>query len=77
VLGEPLTDLRDYLFVHDGDSGASIAGLYSLVATCKARSIKPFEYLADVLARVQDHPTKPSTSCFRAPGRRPATNCKR
>jgi hypothetical protein len=47
---------KNYLFVHDGDAGASIAGLYSLVATCEARRINPFEYLADVLARVQDHP---------------------
>jgi len=47
---------KNYLFVHDADAGASIAGLYSLVATCEARGINPFEYLADVLARVQDHP---------------------
>jgi hypothetical protein len=25
------------------------------VATCETRGINPFEYLADVLARVQDH----------------------
>ena len=48
---------KNYLFVHDGDSGASLAGLYSLVATCEARQINPFEYLTDVLVRVQDHPT--------------------
>jgi transposase len=47
---------KNYLFVHDVERGASIAGLYSLVATCEARGINPFEYLADVLARVQDHP---------------------
>jgi transposase len=47
---------KNYLFVYDGEAGASIAGLYSLVATCEARGINPFEYLADVLARVQDHP---------------------
>jgi len=47
---------KNYLFVHDGDVGASIAGLYSLVATCEARRINPFEYLADVLSRVQGHP---------------------
>jgi transposase len=46
---------KNYLFVHDVERGASIAGLYSLVATCEARGINPFEYLADVLARVQDH----------------------
>ncbi len=46
---------KNYLFVHDAECGASLVGLYSLVATCEARSINPFEYLADVLARVQDH----------------------
>jgi transposase len=48
---------KNYLFVHDSDAGASLTGLYSLVATCEARAINPFDYLADVLARVQDHPT--------------------
>jgi transposase len=47
---------KNYLFVHDVERGARIAALYSLVATCEARGINPFEYLADVLARVQDHP---------------------
>ncbi len=47
---------KNYLFVHNSDAGASLAGLYSLVATCEARSINPFEYLTDVLGRVQDQP---------------------
>jgi transposase len=47
---------KNYLFVHDVERGESLAGLYSLVATCEARSVNPFEYLADVLTRVQDHP---------------------
>jgi hypothetical protein len=46
---------KNYLFVHDGAHGANLAGLYSLVATCEARGVNPFEYLTDVLARVQDH----------------------
>ena len=49
---------KNYLFVHDVERGASIAGLYSLVATCEARGINPFGYLSDVLARVQDHPAR-------------------
>jgi len=36
----------------------SIAGLYTLVATCEARGIDPFAYLADVIPRVQDHPKR-------------------
>lgn len=47
---------KNYLFVGDVDSGKSLAGLYSLVATCESRGINPFEYLLDVLGRVQDHP---------------------
>src|SRR5512147_158532 len=47
---------KNYLFVGDVASGQSLAGLYSLVATCESRGINPFDYLADVLARVQDHP---------------------
>ena len=42
----------------DVAAGKSFAGLYSLVATCESRSINPFDYLRDVLARVQDHPAK-------------------
>jgi transposase len=47
---------KNFLFVFHSDAGESLAGLYSLVATCEARSINPFEYLADALTRVQDHP---------------------
>ena len=47
---------KNYLFVHDGDAGASLVGLYSLVATCEARGINPFNYLVDALTRVQEHP---------------------
>jgi hypothetical protein len=46
---------KNYLFVHHCDAGASLAGRYSLVATCEARGINPFDYLVDVLTRVQDH----------------------
>jgi transposase len=47
---------KNYLFVGDVHAGRNIAGLYSLVATCEARAINPFEYLADVLLRIGDHP---------------------
>ena len=47
---------KNYLFVGDVTAGKSLAGIYSLVATCESRGINPFDYLADVLARVQDHP---------------------
>jgi transposase len=47
---------KNYLFVGDVAAGKSLAGLYSLIATCETRGINPFDYLVDVLARVQDHP---------------------
>ena len=49
---------KNYLFVGDVAAGQSLAGLYSLVATCEARGINPYDYLTDVLARVQEHPAK-------------------
>ncbi|MFO0726447.1 MAG: IS66 family transposase [Myxococcota bacterium] len=47
---------KNYLFVGDVEAGKSIAGLYTLIATCEARGINPFAYLVDVIGRVQDHP---------------------
>lgn len=47
---------KNYLFVGDVAAGKSLVGLYSLVATCESRGINPFDYLVDVLSRVQDHP---------------------
>jgi transposase len=49
---------KNYLFVGDVHAGMSIAGLYTLVATCESRGINPFAYLADVIPRVQDHPKR-------------------
>jgi transposase len=49
---------KNYLFVGDVDAGMSIAGLYTLVATCEACGINPFVYLAGVIPRVQDHPKR-------------------
>jgi transposase len=47
---------KNFLFVADVSSGENIAGLYSVVATCEARGINPFEYLTDVIDRIGDHP---------------------
>ena len=49
---------KNYLFVGDVASGKSLVGLYSLIATCESRGVNPFDYLTDVLGRVQDHPAK-------------------
>jgi transposase len=47
---------KNFLFVGHEDAGENIAGLYSLVATCKAYGKNPVAYLTDVLLRISSHP---------------------
>jgi transposase len=47
---------KNYLRVGHDEAGENLAGLYSLVATCEANGVNPFDYLADVLIRVQTRP---------------------
>ena len=47
---------KNFLFVGHEDAGDNIAALYTLVATCEAHGVNPFEYLRDVLMRVSTHP---------------------
>jgi transposase len=47
---------KNFLFVGHDDAGGSLAGLYSLVATCEANGVNPLAYLEDVLIRVHEHP---------------------
>jgi transposase len=47
---------KNWLFVGTKESGANLAAVGSLVASCEAEGINPLEYLADVLRRVSDHP---------------------
>jgi transposase len=49
---------KNFLFVGDEDTGANLAGLYSLVATCEAHDVDPIEYLKNVLLQVDIHPAK-------------------
>jgi transposase len=37
-------------------NGYNLAGLYSLMATCRLHGVNPEAYLADVLMRVGTHP---------------------
>jgi IS66 C-terminal element len=34
----------------------TLAGLYSIIATCEVNGVNPVAYLADVLRRAQTHP---------------------
>ena len=47
---------KNYLSVGNDEAGASLAGLYALVATCQANGVDPEAFLADVLVRVQSTP---------------------
>lgn len=47
---------KNFLFVGSDQAGENLAGLYSLVATCEANHVNPYDYLADVLVRIQTHP---------------------
>ncbi len=47
---------KNFLFVGNDQGGRNLAGLYSLIATCEANDVNPYDYLVDVLLRVQTHP---------------------
>ena len=47
---------KNFLFVGHEDAGANVAALYTVVGTCEAHGVNPFEYLRDVLVRVSSHP---------------------
>jgi len=38
--------------------GARAAAIYTLIETCKLNRVAPRAWLADVLARIADHPAK-------------------
>jgi hypothetical protein len=41
-----------------GDNGRCAAAIYTLIATAKLNNVDPQAWLADVLARLPDHPAK-------------------
>jgi transposase len=47
---------KNFLFVGHDEAGQNLAILQTMVATCKLNGVNPYEYLADVLVRVQTHP---------------------
>lgn len=46
---------KNYLFAGSHDAAQNIAMMYSFFATCKACEVNPFEWLTDVLNRIQQH----------------------
>ena len=49
---------KNWLFAGSDRGGARAAALYSLIETAKLNGLDPQAYLADVLARLPDHPAK-------------------
>jgi hypothetical protein len=49
-------DRKAWLFAGSDRGGERAAAMYSLVATAKLNDVDPRAWLADVLARIADHP---------------------
>ena len=51
-------DRRNWTFAGSDEGGRRSAAIYTLIATAKLNDIDPQAWLADVLARLPDHPAK-------------------
>ena len=49
---------KNYLFAGSDAGGRRAAALYSLIETAKLNGLNPQHYLADLLARIADHPAR-------------------
>lgn len=47
---------KNYLFFGSHAGGDRAAIIYSLIETCKANQVDPYQYLADIFGRIADHP---------------------
>ncbi len=52
------TGRRNWTFAGSDEDGRRAAAVYTLIETAKLNDIDPLAWLADVLARLQDHPAK-------------------
>lgn len=49
---------KNWLFAGSDIGGRRAAAMYSLIETAKLNGVNPQHYLADVLARIADHPAR-------------------
>ena len=49
---------RNWTFAGSDEGGRRAAAIYTLIETAKLNDVDPLAWLADVLARLQDHPAK-------------------
>ena len=47
---------RNWTFAGSDEGGRRAAAVYSLIETCKLNGVDPRAWLADILARLPDHP---------------------
>jgi transposase len=52
---------RNWTFCGSDSGGHRAAAIYTLIETCKLNDVDPRTWLADVLARIADHPAKQIT----------------
>ena len=59
---------ESWLFAGSDGGGQRAAAMYSLIVTAKMNDVDPQAWLADVLARIADHPATGSTNYCRGIG---------
>jgi transposase len=49
---------KNYLFAGSDAGGRRAAAIYSLIESAKLNALNPQHYIADLLARIADHPAR-------------------
>ena len=49
---------KNWTFAGSDEGGRRAAAVYTLIETCKLNDVDPQAWLADILARLPDHPVK-------------------
>ncbi len=62
---------RNWTFCGSDSGGNRAAAMFTLVETCKLNDVDARAWLADVLARIADHPPSKSPTCCRGTGKPP------
>ena len=58
VLRQEVIGRKNWLFARCEGGAVASAAAYTVIGSCKLQGIVPFEYLIDVLPRIQDHPAR-------------------